>query len=481
MSVFSEKLYTLFSQSNMTVTALAKLSGVERSYLQKLLSGTRKPKPEVVGRLADALMLPPEERHNLKKSFSITQMGEAVYYRRLLVKRLIEDTESYTWKTHVNYATPLPVSKSKEPVQAFQGKASVTDTLHLFLAEELAEESPELSALIQPDCEAASILRSYCWTRQDLSLQHIICFDSGLPYQKENHHNLTCMRALIPFLLGSCRYSGWFYYDITEPPNRIRVLPWFILGRSSVLSISQDNEKAILYRDPRILELYQRIFREIQNECRPLFEVENLLPEQFWNSTRWPSNFDKLAYSLQYDPCWGMFYTMDMVNHLLRQDVPNREQILFFFSQRQKQISLLEGERSSISFFTEEGLDDFLRTGRISEIPDELYDPIPRTFQIQLLQRMLTAVKKGCFFPYIIRSPHFRISRQLSFFIGDDQRLSCSCQHPVHGTVSVMLHEKSIVYSICDFMEYLRETDLVYSLEETTKILQNKLQQLRES
>ena len=42
MSVFSEKLYTLFSQSNMTVTALAKLSGVERSYLQKLLSGTRK-------------------------------------------------------------------------------------------------------------------------------------------------------------------------------------------------------------------------------------------------------------------------------------------------------------------------------------------------------------------------------------------------------------------------------------------------------
>lgn len=432
MSVFSEKLYTLFSQSNMTVTALAKLSGVERSYLQKLLSGTRKPKPEVVGRLADALMLPPEERHNLKKSFSITQMGEAVYYRRLLVKRLIEDTESYTWKTHVNYATPLPVSKSKEPVQAFQGKASVTDTLHLFLAEELAEESPELS-------------------------------------------------ALIPFLLGSCRYSGWFYYDITEPPNRIRVLPWFILGRSSVLSISQDNEKAILYRDPRILELYQRIFREIQNECRPLFEVENLLPEQFWNSTRWPSNFDKLAYSLQYDPCWGMFYTMDMVNHLLRQDVPNREQILFFFSQRQKQISLLEGERSSISFFTEEGLDDFLRTGRISEIPDELYDPIPRTFQIQLLQRMLTSVKKGCFFPYIIRSPHFRISRQLSLFIGDDQRLSCSCQHPVHGTVSVMLHEKSIVYSICDFMEYLRETDLVYSLEETTKILQNKLQQLRES
>lgn len=481
MSVFSEKLYSLFSQSHMTVTALAKLSGVERSYLQKLLSGTRKPKPEVVERLADALMLPPEERHNLKKSFSITQMGEAVYYRRLLVKRLLEDTESYTRKIRVSYSALLPVPESKELVQACQGKASVTDALHLFLAEELAEQSPTLQALIQPNCEAASILRSYCWARQGLTIEHIICFDSGLPYQKENHHNLTCMRALIPFLLGNCRYSGWFYYDNTEPPNRIRVLPWFILGRSSVMAISQDNEKAILYREPRILELYQRIFREIQNECRPLFEVENLLPEQFWNSARWPSNYEKLAYSLQYDPCWGMFYTMDMVNHLLRPEVPNREQILVFFSQRQKQISLLEGGRTSISFFTEEGLDDFLRTGRISEIPDELYDPIPRTFQIQLLQRMLAAAEKGYFFPYIIRSRLFRISRQVAFFIGDDQRLSCSCQHPVHGMVSVTLHEKSIVYSICDFMEYLRETGLVYSREETIKILQSKLQQLRES
>ena len=377
MSVFSEKLYTLFSRSNMTVTALAKLSGVERSYLQKLLSGTRKPKPEVVVRLADALMLPPEERHNLMKSFSITQMGEAVYYRRLLVKRLIEDTESYARKTHVNYGTPPPVPESIEPVQAFQGKASVTDTLHLFLARELAGESPSLCALIQPDCEAASILRSYCWARQNLTVEHIICFDSGLPYQKENHHNLTCMRALIPFLLGSCRYSGWFYYDITEPPNRIRVLPWFILGRSSVLAISQDNEKAILYSDPRILELYQRIFREIQNECRPLFEVENLLPEQFWNSTRWPSNYEKLAYSLQYDPCWGMFYTMDMVNHLLRQDIPNREQILFFFSQRQKQISLLEGEKTAFPFSPKKGWTIFSGLAVSARFPKSCMSPFP--------------------------------------------------------------------------------------------------------
>ena len=167
MSVFSEKLYTLFSQSHMTVTALSRLSGVERSRLQKLLSGDRKANPEIIKKLAGALMLTPEEHHTLLKAFSITEMGEAVYYRRLMVKRLIEDTESYARQTPIRHVTPLPLSEPHPPVEAFQGKASVTDTLHLFLAKELDGESPILFAVIQPDCEAASILRSYCWSRSD--------------------------------------------------------------------------------------------------------------------------------------------------------------------------------------------------------------------------------------------------------------------------------------------------------------------------
>ena len=67
------------------------------------------------------------------------------------------------------------------------------------------------------------------------------------------------------------------------------------------------------------------------------------------------------------------------------------------------------------------------------------------------------------------------------FFVSDNQHLSCGCLHPVYGSISVTLHEKSIVYSICDFLEFLQETALIDSVEETEAILTQKLKELTES
>lgn len=228
------------------------------------------------------------------------------------------------------------------------------------------------------------------------------------------------------------------------------------------------------------LAVYQRIFDEIRAECRPIFAIQSNRMAQFWDYNRWLPAYPNMSYSLQPSPCWGFFYTMDIVEKQLHSNLPNREQILLFFNGHQKQISLLNGKRKNTSFFTAEGLENFLQTGHIDELPDEIYEPLPKTFRKELLRRMIDCMQKGYYIPYLIHSDKFRMSHALNFFISDEQNLSCNCLHPHHGPISVVIHEKSLVYSICDFLEYLPETGLVYTREETAAYLQQKLKELYE-
>ena len=90
------------------------------------------------------------------------KMGEPTYYRRVLVKRLIEETGSFI--------QPAPVLRShfsrpnfqRPEVLSLSGKAAVSDTLHLLIEEELSTEAPRIKAVLQPECEAAGRLASIC-------------------------------------------------------------------------------------------------------------------------------------------------------------------------------------------------------------------------------------------------------------------------------------------------------------------------------
>ncbi len=479
MSVFSEKLHEYISRADMKIAALSKYSGVDRSFIQKMLSGQRVPSDiSTINRLADALMLTPLERRSLLEAHAISRMGEEVYHRRTTVKRLLEDADSYYFHTPPAILPTLPPPAPIPEVLPFQGKASVADGLRMLMDAELSDPAPQLWVVMQPDCEFAVILHNCCRAVPSLHIEHILRFDNELQYQRENQHNLHCVRCLLPFLLSPCSYHAWFYYDFAgEEKKHTSVFPWFVLGKHAALSLSSDCEKGILYSHPQVMELFQRIFEEIRSDCLPFFELTNVEASQFWDHQRWPSIHHQMAYSLQYEPCWGFFYSMDMVEKQLLKEIPNREEIITFFSHHRQQVSLLEGPMRCTAFFTMEGLEYFLSTGRLSELPSEIYHPLSLQQRAELFRRMVSCIQKGNFLPFLVRPQKFRLPRKLTFFVADEQHLCCSCSHPVYGPVSVTLREKSVVYSICDFLEYMLETDMVYSRKESESILLHRLEE----
>lgn len=68
MSIFSQLLQEHFQEKKVKIYQIAQLSNIERTLLQKILTGSRKPSSEEqVTRLAQALMLTASETKELKK------------------------------------------------------------------------------------------------------------------------------------------------------------------------------------------------------------------------------------------------------------------------------------------------------------------------------------------------------------------------------------------------------------------------------
>ena len=473
VSVFSEKLQEYITKANIKIASLSKLSGVERSFIQKMLTGERIPgDPAVLQQLAEALMLTPTQRRVLTEAYSISKMGEVVYYRRLLVKRLIEQAGSFLSPSPMLREVFSAPGFERALVLSLSGKASIADTLRLLMEEELSNDLPHVQAVLQPECETAGVLLQYARICPRLSIEHIVCFDSELQYQKENKYNLQCLQKVFAFLFGACRYSPFFYYEsISSKIEKTALFPWMILGKNWALVISQNEEKAVLISDAQTISLYKDLFSEVREEC--LLVLRHSF--DYFDSENWLSMHQETSYSFQFEPCLGFFFTMDMAHKQIQKDLPHKEKLLDFLAKRYRQVTLLEGHRKNISFFTQEGLERFLQTGCTSELPKECYAPLPKAFRVELLRRMLACIQNGSFTPYFIQTAKFHISENLSFLASSAQEVFCTYKHPIHGTATMQLCEKSIAYSFCDFFEYLKETGLVLSKEKTEELLRERL------
>ena len=77
MSLFSEMLARFVDSKSIKIYQLANLCGIERSWLQKMLTGKRKPADqEQVMNLSQALALTYTETQQLMNAYRILEMGE---------------------------------------------------------------------------------------------------------------------------------------------------------------------------------------------------------------------------------------------------------------------------------------------------------------------------------------------------------------------------------------------------------------------
>lgn len=258
MSLFSEMLARFVDSKSIKIYQLANLCGIERSWLQKMLTGKRKPADqEQVMNLSQALALTYTETQQLMNAYRILEMGEENWLRRNSVLKLLKsfriDENPLQIETPALEFSLSPSCSS----QIFHSAAAVNRALHFVLLQESSDPKGFVRIMVQPQFSFLFNCLSVI-SFDNIPIEHYLCLDSD---PKTEIDNLEYIRQIIPLMLNCRGYVPYGYYDHASSLfGSSAFLPNIILTSRYLMRISSDYSEAVISNHPQMLQLCQKYF-----------------------------------------------------------------------------------------------------------------------------------------------------------------------------------------------------------------------------
>lgn len=477
MQRFSEQLHQLVKDRKIAIYALSEQSGVERTLIHKMLKGERVPaKQSVVEALSSALMLTPEENGALFESWLAAKMGEGVYARRRFVLDFYNRFDPAPEKDLVRETGQRPVRVLSENEVAY-GNLEVRNLMEAVLETEAAEEDGHIRIVAQPECPYLfDFLSVLGMRRKNLTVDHVLCMENSLN-ERNSLYNLNCLRAVTPILASGCRYRPLFHYDsIAGHFGSTSIMPYLLLTGKHVMRIAHDASFADVSGLPQQLELYGRIFRSLTEQSESFATVFHSPVEEITYFDRLYDDLTFLEHDFIADPCFLVFTDEEIVRRYavpaLLADEAAMRPILDYFK-----FSPFKGRMGSMGniYFSESGVDRFLETGRVTEVPAQYYSQLEVPDRYRLLRSMYETSLSGDYHPVLVNEQKLKIPANLCTYSMKTGVVCFTYTAPHRDYTAFLITEKSIVTAIQDFLDYLPESGLVHSPEETLRYLKGKL------
>lgn len=154
MSDFSEKLKNFVTESGYSVYRLSKLTGIERTGLQRSLAGQRLLAEEDLSRMIGLLHLSISDQEDLFDAYEKARIGIDTYTERKIIQRLIESLTSSCSVVPFYELREKKVAlsdQSRQPYAFFQGRNKIIELIRSLLTYEICEHSKPVFYLFLPE------------------------------------------------------------------------------------------------------------------------------------------------------------------------------------------------------------------------------------------------------------------------------------------------------------------------------------------
>lgn len=483
MKSLQELLKEYVEKSSYTIYSLSYASKINRTTLQRAITGERPISRENLDKLLPFLNLTLNEKKELEKAFFISQMGEYTYQKYIYVKDLLENIELNNTafdldEFPITTYSSVPTGEPRLLKGVFNIIKYIYQTTVLNVKN---EEEPYICILSHFHNRFFKDLyeqfQSYYF--QKLKIRHITPFVKTAQTDSESSlFNLQILSTLLPFALSNrinCTFS--YYYEETDF-SALSGIPftYYILTNHNVISLSSDCQNALILPD-YLLPFYRQHFDEIANASCPLLDSPNAtgVPDMI-SIFSTPSARSDFSYVMESQPCIIQFIDNAMITKAINKEIPEKQQhmLMDLLTQHCKNLRTLT---SSTSVFTREGYDDFVNNGRIHTIPDYLYRPLMTEERIVILKRLIQANEHGSRSLHMIKKSAFR--PKVNFVSYDNSSIIFYFQAHDRTFQSCTLREPNIIASLNEFVKNLCDSELVYSIEETNDIFRNTINELQ--
>ncbi|MGM9937614.1 MAG: helix-turn-helix domain-containing protein [Candidatus Ornithomonoglobus sp.] len=473
MSEFSRKLSELMAEKKITAYQLERLGSLKRTTITKYAGGKSKPPDnKSLEELIRMMALGAEDAEELRKAYTITKIGEPIYYRRKHVEELLRVINN----TNTVYPFDLQRHSSlalKHDIECLNGKVSIVNVLGIILAMEAENENPVIRVIAQPEgnAELMSYLTTITGTEENIRVEHIICMDNKSSCS-DNAYNINVLKEIMPLIVSGAGYTPYYYYDdVKAHINAFSSFPNIIITSRYVMQISYNMDRAVVSGFDDFVLMQEDMFSELKKKCDTYIQA---LPGPLDILTYYEKvveGSDNIIpdFSVMPDPCLFPFLDEQIMREHAKFDLPNIDTAVDLLVDRVRRYREGMERKTEISFCTKEGFRRFMETGIITEIPAVYYNPFDTDDRLLMIKRMYRAMKKGIYKLKIL-DDKFNI-KNISFACYNEYSMTYCYNHPKKGMLAFGFRERSTVNSIYDYFTTLEEQRLLLSDEETERFV----------
>lgn len=395
MQLFSEFLRDLLRAKGMTVSALSRLSGVERTALSKALAGQRVLPYAALDNLVYHLRLTPGEEQRLRGYYDAQFEKEGLRQSREMVGTLFSDL------ARLDFSTPafeesrllLDLDGYAGERSIFSGAPNVHALLRMVLAQELTRPEARVELTVPPTDTflGDELLRRYLDGQMGAQVRQIIAFDASGAAEEINLHNLRCFCRVLPICLLSKRnYHPYYYYDDSIAARYTDPFPYFLVTHDCAVCLSEDGSQAMLLRFGDQVERYHRHFQALLGRCHPLIRY-TADPVEILESYDRCTDQDGF-YMVMDQPCFGRFYDDATIARYLRAELPFYERLEEVAQRRFRRLRTVD---QFYTLFTRSGVERFSRSGSLDDFPVAFVAPFPPEQRRLLLRALAGHIRSG--------------------------------------------------------------------------------------
>lgn len=481
MSQFRDTLKQYFYENDINVVHLSKQCGIERTTIQHMI-GNRKeyklPSFEVVKTVLGHLRMTPGERKHIEELFTIEKIGMHNYMGRKYVKSIVEQIASLN--SNPSSGSRL-IANSRLDFSTIgsllKGSNSVNSIIYSVCIEETELNSEPNICLNTPFTYSylKQTLLQLCWEMEGrLKIEHIVMLNKSPRVNANPNTNLEKLSEILPFAFCVGQgYQAHYYYSDLDPTNELLLsMPYYLITSHKMLLISSDFTTAILINDKQIIKDYTERFIDNFYKASRLIQYLNTPLEVIKEFSNCFSEGCQV-HTFEAQPCLVRFLSEDVIRARAQDGAPEIDAIINVFITYIKSLS----ELSMADYFSREGLETFVESGRLAILPEAYIEPFSVQERIELLDALCGSICNG---------GKTRLIDSSKLYIPDNTSIqaiengSLQLYSSIYGALHYCcISESTIVNSFIDFFESLADTNMVYSANETFTVLTSYIEILK--
>lgn len=482
MSKFSVYLRTLLDKSGEPISRIAEKAGVERTSIHKALKDERILSYVALKRLIQYLELTLPEIRELNQYYEMLLQGEDIYEIQESICELLSDISQLHFSNNTQTGSTILEERTSIQEGLVYGKPQVEKDIRYIMHQEiLAGSDQEICLFLPQECFVPEELIRLWEHGKRFQVNQLVAFRPNHSGEGTNLANFQLLQQVIPMaLISNGQYFAYYYFEDTASSVSIDPFPYFIITPHFLIRMNQKMSMAQVQTSSEVIELYQKYFIQVREECQILISYTNDLVEvlgAYMDATATEGYFTTML-----QPCFGRYYTRELIQKYFHGEEPWRSQVIEMANQR---MSVLRDMKNNYyTIFSETGLVQFAETGIIVDLPPEYVSPLDVADRLEILRKLRDDVDNGSVLGCIVDGGKLSIPPYLT--MTSDPKYGVhfyTTRGFIRGAYTCNLHIQgaNIGKSFCEFIKSMPNSKFVYPKEKNIAVLDRLIHQLEEA